>query len=255
MESLSEVNKLSDEGFAESWDEPKGHDDSEKFTYFPDKDNHDSHLFHYTEEPRTLSWDNLQIPIPYRFQKNHVQLAKVSSTSTPSRSYRPLSPDSSKICVDTAWKLLDASIQPSSSPKVCLPPKPVYISHQQFIQSVLHLLGGRSSPVFRQNDDKFVKNPEILVSGLSPGALANYCGEFICCGNIVRELTQLSDRHCYTDKNGKGPPPRMSIVDVAFIKFTGNYVKIFQTVLMLNFGRIKGFTKLISFLRVGLINN
>jgi len=224
-----------------------------------------------------LSWDCLEAPFPHRFQANHVLLCRNQRKIGDERSFMSDSTEQANKFLKCFWKdcsRLDRAARRNSYTaggggdnipqanevstavqqlKDCLD-KPTYIPVNQFLIQAFHLLSGVESTTFQLYSTKggretFRKNPTVLVDGISPTALWEYCIPLIDCGSIVKRLNQYYVLQ-FDNELLKKQGFERSAVMIAFLRFIANYMKMYQTILMLNTSVISGLTQLLKFIRV-----
>jgi len=225
-----------------------------------------------------ISWDDVPCPIPYR--KRDLRNVNQRNKKRLSQSFLSENIAESKTFVDNIWRIsspVDDSIDTISTPSAVdqiksSPEEPSYITVEDFIHHLLHLLCGRESQsfIFMKTGPsmmrKFHKNPSTLIYGMTPSSLDNYSQPFIQCGSIFRKLWlvgyQLTQDDVgfgdgsTSDRRTSGAGKRhsaISAVFVAFQRFIGDYLKLYQTVLMLKGTSMNTLTKLSAFIKVFLI--
>jgi hypothetical protein len=236
---------------------------------------------------RHLTWDKMEAPVPYRFLPSHSLLhRKHLQKKLGDDDVKPFVLDStgrSNKFIECFWKGSTLTQEEgglgvvgdgnntrlrlglvTELKKQCLE-KPLYIPLRQFLQHAFHLLSGRESRTFviekgENNNDQqqglkkkegFKKNPVVLLSGISPTALWRYCQPLIKCGSIVKRLNRYATLH-YDNKLLKEEGLDGSAVMVACLRYISNYLKMYQTVLMLNSSSVSGLVDLACFIKVSM---
>ena len=239
-----------------------------------------------------ISWDDVPCPFPFRIRdlqnanKRNKKLlrqhffsdnSKASSRAVDRiwkirKSSRPRLPDVEEEDEVQDCGQGDADLCPAITTDVVQEIKlkkqsPAYITLTEFIHHLLHLLCGRESQSFTfmktSNRVKvFQKNPMSLIHGMTPTSLNNFSQPFIQCGSIFRKLWIVAyelkqDDVGYYDGSGHNEgginTGSASAVFIAFQRYIGDYLKLYQTILMLKGTTISSLTKLSAFISVSFL--
>lgn len=221
-------------------------------------------------EEEHLSWDRLKLPVPQRFHSEQRSCLRQIRKS-PANLYITDDSKNHALVTEKMWRVLDPLGSPTPGPGgdnagfgqealqkiLSKPEEPTSVSPKLFIQHIFHLICGRESLSFsRLIGDRymFVKNAKVLVNGMSPGLVANLSEEFLVSGKIYKRLTRLSALH-YDEKLMVKEGFGRNAVITAFLKFISDYLKFYQTAMMLKSTSIATFSALTIFYKVNRVCN
>lgn len=224
----------------------------------------------YTKDEH-LSWDRLKIPVPYRFYDEHRSCLRQVRRSTSTLHATDNAKNHAQI-TSAIWRSYGTGGMPSIKSSVTagagglqiqsalkkvrsVNEEPISISPKEFVQHIFHLLCGRESVSFCRvaNDKyKFTRNPRVLVVGMSPGLVENLSKPYVDSGRIYKRLMHMAALH-YDEKLMEKEGFNNNSVITAFLKFNFDYLKLYQTSLMLKASSISSLSMLQIFFKVNAL--
>ena len=135
---------------------------------------------------------------------------------------------------------------PTIEPRV---PELKRIKLPALLSDIMDMLCGKPSSTFilEETDGTFKKNAAIVVEGLTPSVLNKICRDFLETGSTVVKLNNV-DEHFHFQTVSLAETE--SKVWVKLIKFVKDFLKVYQTIVMLNRAEMKTLTGLRRFIYV-----